>query len=117
MNKYRVMLILSASVREEALDGILDRIREEIAKLKGTVTKTDVMGKKLFARPMKKKESGLYVLMIMEMDPSGIDPLLGRFKLNEDVFRVQITRSEGEEGAEEEVSAPDAAEGAKDGEL
>lgn len=110
------MLILSASVREEGLESILDRIREEITKLQGVITKTNVLGRKMFARPMQKKENGLYVLMLMEMSPSNIAPLRTRFKLNEDIFRVQITRSNGEESESLEMPLP-AEEGDRDGEF
>ncbi len=47
------------------------------------------MDKKSFVRVASKKyTSGFYVNMIFEAEPESITPLLKRFSLNEEVFRV-----------------------------
>ena len=55
-----------------------------------TVLSTDVLGKKSFARPMRKRDSGVYVKIRFELDPAQVSTLVGRYLLVEDVFRVQI---------------------------
>ena len=39
---------------------------------------------------MKKRESGVYVKVRMELDPQKVSELVNRYKLVEEVFRVQI---------------------------
>lgn len=90
MKDYEAMFIFSPSLNEEALEKILERIRGEITKQKGAVKDSRIIGKRVFARPLKKKESGQYVKMDLSMEPQSINPLLARFKLNDDIFRVQI---------------------------
>ena len=39
---------------------------------------------------MKKRDSGVYVKVRLELDPANVDALIKRYKLIEEVFRVQI---------------------------
>jgi ribosomal protein S6 len=39
---------------------------------------------------MKKRESGVYVKVRLQMDPAKVDELVNRYHLVEEVFRVQI---------------------------
>jgi len=80
---------------EDGLEKALGRIREEIAKHDGSAGDSKIMGKRTFARPMKKKHDGIFVKLDFQMDPARIDALKGRFKLNEDIFRVQIICADG----------------------
>ena len=61
-----------------------------MARLGGTILSTESLGKRTFSRPMKKRESGVYVKVRFEMDPSKVAELVNRYKLVEEVFRVQI---------------------------
>ena len=73
----------------------------------------EVLGKRAFARPMKKREGGVYVRIRIAIDPSQLDALCGRYTLSEEVFRVQIVKG-GE--VKQEVAEPAAEEGGDDGE-
>ena len=56
----------------------------------GSFVTTEVLGKRTFARPMQKRDNGVYVKIRFELDPNQVAALLGRYHLAEDVFRVQI---------------------------
>jgi ribosomal protein S6 len=101
---YEALFIFANSLKDEARDKALERIREEIGKLKGTVLGTEALGRRQFARPMKKLEGGFFVKLVISLDPRNVDPLLARFKLNEDIFRVQIVTT-----AEKAVETADSA--------
>ena len=90
---YKMMFIFLPDLGEEAGEKVLDAIREEISKLDGKVLRTEYLGRRTFARPLKKQEEGHYVRLYVELGPEAIDALLARFKLNSDIFRVQILRS------------------------
>ena len=91
MKKYEGLIILSQPVEEQTLEDKLDKIRAEITKQGGTVEHTTRMGRQTFARRLKKKDAGFYVLMTFTLDPAKIATVRERYKLNEDVFRLQIT--------------------------
>ena len=91
MKKYEGLIILSQPVDEQTLEDKLDKIRAEVTKQGGTVEHTTRMGRQTFARRLKKKDAGFYVLLAFTLDPAKIAILRERYKFNEDVFRVQIT--------------------------
>ena len=69
----------------------------------------DILGKRTFARPMQKRENGVYALVRFEMDPSKVRELVNRYRLVEEVFRVQILavddRREAKLAAQREAAA------------
>ena len=90
MKSYDALFILAETVREDQVDAFNDRIRGEIEKLGGAVRQVVPMGRRAFAAPLKKRASGVYVRMTFDLEPSKMASLQERFKMNEDIFRVQI---------------------------
>lgn len=90
MKKYDGLYIFAGSAKDDALDKQIDRVRGEITRLSGKVLTTEVLGKKTFARPMHKRDNGVYVKIRFELDPAQIATLISRYHLVEDIFRVQI---------------------------
>jgi ribosomal protein S6 len=62
----------------------------EVTRVGGNVLATDSLGKRAFARPMKKRENGVYVKVRIELDPAKVEELVNRYHLVEEVFRVQF---------------------------
>ena len=93
MGAYRMMFIFLPDLGEEAREKVVSGISEEISKLNGKVLRTEYLGRRTFARPLKNQEEGHYVRLYVELGPEAMDTLLARFKLNPDIFRVQIIRT------------------------
>lgn len=92
MNKYEAMIIFPESLKEESLDAALDRVVAEIEKVDGKVEAKTRLGRRAFARPMDKQTSGQYMVVTFRLDGKKLAALQARFKLNEEIFRVQIVR-------------------------
>ncbi len=90
MKKYDGLYIFASSAKDDVLEKQIDKARGEITRLSGNVLSTDLLGKKTFARPLHKRDNGVYVKIRFELDPAQIPTLIGRYHLSEDVFRVQI---------------------------
>jgi len=90
MKKYDGLYIFVGTAKDDVLDQQIDKVCGEITRLDGSVLTTEVLGKRTFARPMQKRDNGVYVKIRFELDPSQISALLSRYRLAEDVFRVQI---------------------------
>ena len=90
MKKYDGLYIFAGSAKDDVLDKQIDKARGEITRLSGRVLNTEVLGKNTFARPMHKRDSGVYVKIRFERDPAHVAALIGRYHLVEDVFRVQL---------------------------
>ena len=69
MKKYDGLYIFAGSAKDDVLDKQIDKARNEITRLSGNVLSTVVLGKKTFARPMHKRDNGVYVKIRFELDP------------------------------------------------
>ena len=90
MKKYDGLFIFAAMAKDEALEAQIEKASAEITRLSGTVLSTESLGKKTFARTMHKRDNGVYVKMRFELAPAQVAALKARYRLQGDVFRVQI---------------------------
>ncbi|MBR4653830.1 MAG: 30S ribosomal protein S6 [Kiritimatiellae bacterium] len=90
MKKYDGLYIFAGQAKDDVLDGHIAKALAEVTRFGGNVLSQEVLGKRAFAHPMRKRESGVYVLVRFELDPSKVAELVKRYRLVEEVFRVQI---------------------------
>ena len=90
MKKYDALYIFVGIAKDDALEANLEKALAEVTRVGGNVLEKVQLGKRMFSRPMKKRENGVYVKVRMELDPAKVDELVKRYKLVEEVFRVQI---------------------------
>ena len=90
MTKYEALIIFRESLKETEWDGAVDAVRTEIEKLGGAMSSCTRLGKREFARPMDKQESGHYGMVAFRLGGDKVGALQARLKLNADVFRVQV---------------------------
>jgi len=91
---YEGLFIFPEVLDEEGLDQAIARVKEELEKLGGTLESTTRLGKKTFARPLKKQRAGLYVVLMLKLDGLQLDAFKKRLKLATDVFRAQFVVGE-----------------------
>lgn len=87
---YEALFIFPSSMKDTEVEQSVEQVREEIARQGGEVTRVQVLGKRDFARPMKKKRGGIYVRMRLALDPKNVAALRARLRLRESIFRVQL---------------------------
>lgn len=90
MKKYDALYIFVGVTKDDVLEANLEKALSEVTRLGGNVLEKVSLGKRSFSRPMKKRESGVYVKVRLELDPLKVAELVNRYKLVEEVFRVQI---------------------------
>ena len=90
MKKYDALYIFVGIAKDDALEANLEKALAEVTRVGGNVLEKVQLGKRMFSRPMKKRDSGVYVKVRLELDPSKVDELVRRYKLVEEVFRVQL---------------------------
>ena len=90
MKKYDALYIFVGVAKEDALEAQMEKALAEINRLGGNVLEQVNLGKRVFSRPMAKKDSGVYVKVRFELDPLKVDELVNRYHLVEEVFRVQV---------------------------
>ena len=90
MKKYDGLYIFAGNAKDDVLESNFAKATAEIERFGGKIESQDILGKRTFARPMHKRENGVYALVRFELDPSLVKDLVGRYRLVEEVFRVQI---------------------------
>ena len=90
MKKYDALYIFVGTLRDDAVEPSLEKALAEVTRLGGNVLEKVSLGKRAFSRPIRKRESGVYVKVRFELDPQKVDELVNRYHLVEEVFRVQI---------------------------
>src|SRR5207249_1547802 len=85
---------LELAGKEEGIKDTIDKISEEIVSAGGKVETVQKMDKKNFSRIANKKHnSGFYVNVIFESEPSALNQLKHRFAMNSEVFRVLLSNA------------------------
>ena len=87
---YEGLFIFPETLDEENLDLAVASVKEELEKLGGSLESTTRMGKKNFARPLKKQKAGIYVVLMFNLEGNKIDAFKARLKLSTNVFRAQF---------------------------
>ncbi|MBR3221972.1 MAG: 30S ribosomal protein S6 [Kiritimatiellae bacterium] len=90
MKKYDALYIFVGINKDDALEASLEKALAEVTRLGGNILEKVSLGKRGFSRPMRKRENGVYVKVRFEFDPLLVGDLVKRYRLVEDVFRVQI---------------------------
>lgn len=90
MKKYDALYIFVGTLRDDAVEASLEKALAEVTRLGGNVLEKVSLGKRAFSRPIRKRESGVYVKVRFELEPQKVDELVNRYHLVEEVFRVQI---------------------------
>ena len=104
MNRlYEGLFIFPETLDEEGLDQAVEEVKMELEKLGGSLESTTRMGKKNFARPLKKQKAGYYVMLMFKLDGQKIDAFKKRLKLATNVFRSQFIQVEESDAVVQEA--------------
>lgn len=114
MNKYEGLFILDASIKEETLKEIIDRVQKDIEHAGGRVETVQKMGQRPLARPIQKQAAGYYVNFIFAAPSKAIAELDAKLHLATDVLRWQFTLAPAEQPERKPRRAPAASVGARE---
>jgi ribosomal protein S6 len=101
MTLYEGLFIFPETLGEEQLDQAIDAVKAELEKLGGSLENTTRLGKRTFARPMKKKKAGIYAILTFRLDGMKVIALKHRLKLATNVFRAQFVKKDEEPASQE----------------
>jgi ribosomal protein S6 len=90
LKKYETVIILDDRNINDDGSEFLTEIEKFLKEaFNGKIEKTENMGKKTFAREMKKRKTGIYLDIIHEMSPENVSELREKFRLDNRVLRLQ----------------------------
>ena len=87
MRNYEVVLIVHPDLDENALTGIIEKVKGWITEANGTIEKVDLWGRRRMAYAIRKQREGQYVLLQAKMEPSYTTELDRNLRFLEPVMR------------------------------
>ena len=91
MNKYEAVFIFPEEFKDEMVEEKIGLVTAEIKKLHGAVDNVTRLGKRSFARPIRKRHAGIYAIVNFQLNGAQVSALQARYHLMEDALvRVQI---------------------------
>jgi small subunit ribosomal protein S6 len=91
MRNYEIVFIVHPDLDENALNGVVDRVKGWITEAGGAIDKVDVWGRKRLAYVIRKQREGQYVLVQAQMAPAFGAELDRNLRFLEPVIRYSIT--------------------------
>jgi small subunit ribosomal protein S6 len=93
MRAYEIVYILDSALEREAVDAKLEAFH---AVLGGRITAVDHWGVRQLAYPIRKAQTGYYVIVHVDADPTALPEFERVVKLDEETARYLIVLNEGQ---------------------
>jgi small subunit ribosomal protein S6 len=93
-NEYEIVYIAKPTLGEDGVQALNDRFAAVIGGQNGEITATEMWGKRTLAYPIEKFFEGVYILSRVAMPPQGTIEVDRMLRLNEDVLRHLIVRTD-----------------------
>lgn len=91
MTTYEGLFVFPERLQEQEIADALAAVVADMERFDVKLLGTRKLGRRTFARPIRKMRAGVYVRMVFEMDGQKVDALRQRLKLNNTLIRAQIT--------------------------
>lgn len=96
MNKYEIMFIVKTTIEESAVKTIAESLETVITSMGGKITESKDLGNKKLAYPINKELTGYYFVIDFEANNEIVSELDRKAKINENVIRYMIIRTDEE---------------------
>ena len=90
MRTYEAIFILDQRKCEDGGDGLAQEVCRNIENLGGRVESRNNVGRRQFARPIRKQHAGIYWGFVFDLDPDKVAEFKEAYRLNDMVFRAEV---------------------------
>jgi small subunit ribosomal protein S6 len=91
--EYELVYVLQGSLDDDGVRDFNERLNQVIETQSGSVTTTEVWGRRTLAYPIGKNFEGHYILERFQMPPAGTAELERILRFNENVMRYLLIRN------------------------
>lgn len=109
MRQYEIPIIFDASLEEEAIRGVLDRVTAAISSNGGNPGRLERWGRRRFAYELAHRWEGYYVLLEASAEPAAMVEVHRVLSLADEVLRHKVVRVPKEAPSSGPPAAPAAA--------
>jgi small subunit ribosomal protein S6 len=90
LKTYEAVFVIDERKFEDAGEAFSCEVAKLIESLGGSVRERTSLGRRQFARPIKKQNAGIYWDFIFDLDPAQVKALKSAYSLNDAVFRSEV---------------------------
>lgn len=94
MRDYELTYIIKPDIDPAASAGVIERVSGFVTADGGKITKTEPWGMRHLAYPIGRYREGQYVFSLVQIEPASLARIEQRLRLNEDVLRFLLVRTE-----------------------
>ena len=89
---YEVTFIVRSDMDEAAFTAVVDKVKGWITTAGGSITQTNVWGRRRLAYPINKLTEGQYVLLLADIPAQALAGLERDLRLSEEILRFLLVR-------------------------
>ena len=94
MNKYELALVVNAKIEDDARAAVVEKAKDYITRLGGTITNVDEWGKKRLAYEVQKMREGFYYFIQFEADATCPAEVERHVRIMDNVMRYLVVKKE-----------------------
>ena len=94
MNKYELALVVSAKIEDDARTATVEKAKEYITRVGGTVTEVEDWGKKKLAYEVQKMTEGYYYFIQFDAEPTAPAAVEQDVRIMDNVLRFLCVRKD-----------------------
>jgi small subunit ribosomal protein S6 len=92
IREYELVYVLRPDLDDDGVRALNERITQTVGEQAGTVTATELWGRRTLAYPIGKVFEGHYILQRINMPPTGTEEVDRILRFNENVMRYLLIR-------------------------
>ena len=96
MNKYELVLVVSAKIEDEVREQTLEAAKNLITRFGGVITNIEDKGKQKLAYEIQKMNEGFYYFIQFDAEPTVPAEIESRVRIMENVLRYLCVRQDEE---------------------
>lgn len=89
---YEVTFVVRPDMDEAAFTAVVEKVKNWITAAGGSVTQTNIWGRRRLAYPIKKLTEGQYVLVLADLPAQALAGLERDLRLSEEILRFLLVR-------------------------
>ena len=94
MNKYELALVVNAKIEDDARAAVVEKAKDYITRLGGTITNVDEWGKKKLAYEIQKMREGYYYFIQFDASAECPAEIERRVRIMEPVMRYLCVKQD-----------------------
>lgn len=96
MNKYELVLVVSAKIEDEAREAVVEKAKGYVTRFGGVITNVEDQGKKRLAYEIQKMKEGYYYFIQFDAESTAPADIESRIRIMENVLRFLCVRQDEE---------------------